>query len=198
MVPSMAELAAMGVKIVAPAMWRMITTDANGVFKASPYTKAAKANGLDMIAWTLERSGPFPQVSVSPFFMPCIYVVCPFASLLSPLFSHLSGVLSLFTSIPLNFPIYLLKAANDWYFTGLEMENSPDGDGTYFKVLEALHKVIFVGACNCLLTVYLLCLPVSFALAWPALVCSCLPLLALVILVCSSRSQSFSGFSLGG
>jgi hypothetical protein len=100
MVPSMAELAAMGVKIVAPAMWRMITTDANGVFKASPYTKAAKANGLDMIAWTLERSGPFPQVFVSFLYASQIYFV-PFC---------LSSFASLLSSFVFPFPLYLYSS----------------------------------------------------------------------------------------
>lgn len=84
--------------------------------------------------------------------MPHKFILCPFASPLSHLFSRLSYFLSLFTCIPLNLPPFFLKAADDWYFTGLEMQDSPDGDGVYFKVLEALHKVLFVHAlmCSCL------------------------------------------------
>jgi glycerophosphoryl diester phosphodiesterase len=67
LVPTMAEVKAKGINILAPAMWMLLTPDADGNFKASEYTKAAKAEGLGLIAWTLERSGPFPQVIFSPF-----------------------------------------------------------------------------------------------------------------------------------
>ncbi|CAA9892150.1 Glycerophosphoryl diester phosphodiesterase [Candidatus Methylobacter favarea] len=50
-------LAAEGVKIVAPPMWVLVTLDANHKIIPSDYAKAAKAAGLDIITWTLERSG---------------------------------------------------------------------------------------------------------------------------------------------
>ncbi len=55
--PSMDDLAAMGVKIIAPPMWVLVTTDGDRIVP-SPYAKAAKAAGLRIITWTLERSGP--------------------------------------------------------------------------------------------------------------------------------------------
>lgn len=55
--PSMQELADMGVKYIAPPMWMLVTLDGTKIV-ASPYTKAAKAAGLKIITWTLERSGP--------------------------------------------------------------------------------------------------------------------------------------------
>ncbi len=59
-VPTAAELkgyAAQGIKIVAPPMWMLLTVDANGKIVPSQYAKDAKAAGLDIITWTLERSG---------------------------------------------------------------------------------------------------------------------------------------------
>lgn len=51
------SLAAEGVKIIAPPMWTLITLDANNKMVPSEYAKAVKAAGLDIITWTLERSG---------------------------------------------------------------------------------------------------------------------------------------------
>jgi glycerophosphoryl diester phosphodiesterase len=50
-------LAAEGVKIVAPPLWVLVTLDANNKIIPSEYAKAAKAAGLEIITWTLERSG---------------------------------------------------------------------------------------------------------------------------------------------
>lgn len=55
--PSMQELKDMGVNYIAPPMWMLVTTR-DGKIVPSEYTKAAKAAGLKLIAWTLERSGP--------------------------------------------------------------------------------------------------------------------------------------------
>jgi glycerophosphoryl diester phosphodiesterase len=46
-----------GIKIVAPPMWVLLAVDANGSIVPSQYAKDAKAVGLDIITWTLERSG---------------------------------------------------------------------------------------------------------------------------------------------
>ena len=59
-VPSMAELAAMGVRIVAPPMW-MLVTESDGEIVPSAYAQAARAAGLDIIAWTFERSAPLTE-----------------------------------------------------------------------------------------------------------------------------------------
>lgn len=56
--PGMAELAAAGVNIIAPPMWMLVTLDGDDRIVPSAYTAAAKAAGLDIITWTLERSGP--------------------------------------------------------------------------------------------------------------------------------------------
>ena len=55
--PSMQALADEGVRIVAPPLWMLVTAD-DGAIVPSPYARAAKAAGLDIIAWSLERSGP--------------------------------------------------------------------------------------------------------------------------------------------
>ncbi|GGW67341.1 glycerophosphodiester phosphodiesterase family protein [Alishewanella tabrizica] len=55
--PSFAELKAEGVNIIAPPLWVLVTLE-NGQIVPSPYAKAAKAAGLQLITWSLERSGP--------------------------------------------------------------------------------------------------------------------------------------------
>ncbi len=56
--PSMDELVSQGVNIIAPPTWMLV--DLNDKDKISPsiYADKAKAAGLDIITWTLERSGP--------------------------------------------------------------------------------------------------------------------------------------------
>jgi glycerophosphoryl diester phosphodiesterase len=56
--PTMKALASSGLKIIAPPMWMLLSADSNGQIQASPYATEAKAAGLDIVAWTLERSGP--------------------------------------------------------------------------------------------------------------------------------------------
>ncbi len=51
------QLVADGVKIVAPPTWTLVTLDAANKIIPSGYALAAKAAGLDIITWTLERSG---------------------------------------------------------------------------------------------------------------------------------------------
>jgi glycerophosphoryl diester phosphodiesterase len=53
----MQQIAADGVKYVAPPMWVLVTLDANNNIVPSAYAVQAKAAGLNMITWTLERSG---------------------------------------------------------------------------------------------------------------------------------------------
>ncbi|MBR1284534.1 glycerophosphodiester phosphodiesterase [Bradyrhizobium sp. AUGA SZCCT0177] len=56
--PSMAELKASGVRILAPPIWTMLTLNDKKEIIPSEYAKAAKAAGLDLIGWSLERDGP--------------------------------------------------------------------------------------------------------------------------------------------
>jgi glycerophosphoryl diester phosphodiesterase len=58
--PTLADLkglAAKGVKIVGPPMWALLTVDANGRIVPSQYARDVRAAKLDIITWTLERSG---------------------------------------------------------------------------------------------------------------------------------------------
>jgi len=58
--PSAAELAeykAQGIRIVAPPTFALLTTNAAGQIVPSQYALDAKAAGLGIITWTLERSG---------------------------------------------------------------------------------------------------------------------------------------------
>ncbi|RLW54713.1 MAG: glycerophosphodiester phosphodiesterase [gamma proteobacterium symbiont of Stewartia floridana] len=52
----MSDLAEQGVNTLAPAMWALVTTE-NGEIVPSEYAIAARAHGIDLITWTLERSG---------------------------------------------------------------------------------------------------------------------------------------------
>jgi glycerophosphoryl diester phosphodiesterase len=58
--PSAAELAAyraQGIRIVAPPTFALLTADGNGNILPSAYARNARQAGLDIITWTLERSG---------------------------------------------------------------------------------------------------------------------------------------------
>lgn len=55
--PSMDELKAKGVNYIAPPLWVLVTLD-EGEITASAYARAANEAGLNLITWTLERSGP--------------------------------------------------------------------------------------------------------------------------------------------
>ncbi|KAF1832484.1 PLC-like phosphodiesterase [Decorospora gaudefroyi] len=55
---------AAGVNIIAPAIPMLVTIGGpdNNTIVESEYSKAIKANGMDIIAWTFERSGPLATV----------------------------------------------------------------------------------------------------------------------------------------
>ncbi len=57
-VAGMADLRAQGVRVVAPPMFALVKLDAQNRIVPSEYAVAAKSSGLDIITWTLERSGP--------------------------------------------------------------------------------------------------------------------------------------------
>ncbi len=54
---NMADLKAKGVNYISPPMWFLVTAQ-NGKIVPSAYAKEARAAGLKLITWTLERSGP--------------------------------------------------------------------------------------------------------------------------------------------
>ena len=54
---SMDSLAQRGVNYIAPPMWMLVTLQ-DGQIVPSAYAREAKAAGLNIITWTLERSGP--------------------------------------------------------------------------------------------------------------------------------------------
>ncbi|RLU01113.1 glycerophosphodiester phosphodiesterase family protein [Ketobacter sp.] len=59
--PSLAGMEALkrqGVNIVAPPLWALLTLDSDNRIVPSEYAINAKAAGLDIITWTLERDGP--------------------------------------------------------------------------------------------------------------------------------------------
>jgi glycerophosphoryl diester phosphodiesterase len=56
--PTMQEIATQGVKIIAPPTHMLVTLNEKKEIVPSDYAKAAREAGLDIITWTLERSGP--------------------------------------------------------------------------------------------------------------------------------------------
>jgi glycerophosphoryl diester phosphodiesterase len=56
--PTMAELRAQGVRTIAPPIHVLVALDGSGRIVPSAYAKAARDAGLDLVTWTLERSGP--------------------------------------------------------------------------------------------------------------------------------------------
>lgn len=54
--PSMQALADLGVRYIGPPLW-MLVTHQDGVVVPSVYAEQARAAGLEIIAWTVERSG---------------------------------------------------------------------------------------------------------------------------------------------
>jgi len=61
-------LAAQGVKIVAPPTWALVTVDADNKIIPSDYAIAAKAAGLNIITWTLERSGLLKNIADNSYY----------------------------------------------------------------------------------------------------------------------------------
>lgn len=57
----MQALKAQGVNILAPAIWKMLTLDDQQTIVPSEYARNARAAGLDLIGWTVERSGWLDQ-----------------------------------------------------------------------------------------------------------------------------------------
>ncbi|TQV75482.1 glycerophosphodiester phosphodiesterase [Aliikangiella marina] len=56
--PTMQELVADGVQIIAPPMWMLVDLNSENKIVPSIYATEAKAAGLEIITWTIERSGP--------------------------------------------------------------------------------------------------------------------------------------------
>ncbi|KAF2969661.1 hypothetical protein GQX73_g3941 [Xylaria multiplex] len=52
-----------GVRIVAPPLPYLVSVDAKGEYVPSHYATTAKKLGLDIITWSLERSGPLAQAT---------------------------------------------------------------------------------------------------------------------------------------
>jgi glycerophosphoryl diester phosphodiesterase len=55
--PDMDDLREARLRIIAPPLWMLLTLDQQGRIVPSAYARAARAAGLQIITWTLERSG---------------------------------------------------------------------------------------------------------------------------------------------
>jgi glycerophosphoryl diester phosphodiesterase len=58
---NMKALSSEGVNIIAPPLYALVQLDEKNAIVESEYAKLAKQADLDIIAWTLERSGPLAQ-----------------------------------------------------------------------------------------------------------------------------------------
>lgn len=56
--PSMKELAEQGVRFLGPPLWMLVRPGEDGSIRPSLYAEEARKAGLELIAWSLERSGP--------------------------------------------------------------------------------------------------------------------------------------------
>ncbi|WP_108508695.1 glycerophosphodiester phosphodiesterase family protein [Polynucleobacter acidiphobus] len=56
--PTMQELYQLGVRYIGPPIWVLLTLNDRNQIIPSEYAKVAKAAGLNIITWTLERDGP--------------------------------------------------------------------------------------------------------------------------------------------
>lgn len=63
--PNFAQLHAMGLRYLAPPMWYLLRTEGNDIVP-SRYAQGARDAGLQLIAWTLERSGGIAAVRATP------------------------------------------------------------------------------------------------------------------------------------
>lgn len=59
--PGMKEMADAGVRILAPPIYMLLALNEKNEIVPSAYAKAAKAAGLELIAWSLERDGPLDK-----------------------------------------------------------------------------------------------------------------------------------------
>jgi glycerophosphoryl diester phosphodiesterase len=62
-VASLPDLAKKGVRIMAPPIFALLNTSGNGEIVPSVYAVAAKKAGMDLISWSLERSGPLKKAA---------------------------------------------------------------------------------------------------------------------------------------
>ncbi len=56
--PTMEELATEGLRYLSPPLWVLLALDDGGEIVPSAYARAAREAGLELVPWTLERSGP--------------------------------------------------------------------------------------------------------------------------------------------
>ncbi len=62
------QLKRSGVNIIAPPTFALLATDAKNMMVPSDYALMAKQAGLDIIVWTVERSGPLTDIENNPFY----------------------------------------------------------------------------------------------------------------------------------
>ena len=67
-IAAMPSVAADWVRIIAPPTWALVTVDAQNRIVPSAYARAARAAGLDIITWTLERSGPLATTGRTDYY----------------------------------------------------------------------------------------------------------------------------------
>ena len=59
--PTFSSLAKANIRILGSPLWMLLTVDPSGTIIPSRYAREARAAGLDLIAWTIERSGSIQE-----------------------------------------------------------------------------------------------------------------------------------------
>jgi len=62
------QLKRSGVNIIAPPIFALLATNVTNKMVPSDYALMAKQAELDIIAWTIERSGPLTEIGNNPFY----------------------------------------------------------------------------------------------------------------------------------
>lgn len=62
------QLKRSGVNIIAPPIFALLATDTKNTIVPSEYARLAKQAGLDIITWTIERSGPLTKIDNNSFY----------------------------------------------------------------------------------------------------------------------------------
>lgn len=133
---SLAGLAKKGVKIMAPAMFALTKVDAKGKIVPSEYAVEAKKNGLEIVAWSYERSG-WLQIGGGGYY----YDV----SSLPLSFLYILFLSSVFISSPFtlrkHFPTRMLI-----FFPPQYVKNVTKHDGDMYVVLDVLAQQVGIKA----------------------------------------------------
>lgn len=107
-VASLPDLASRGVRIMAPSMPALLTLDAQNNIVPSEYAIQARAAGLDLITWSLERSGWLSTIGNNYYYSSVAEVINNDGDMYNvvDVLARQVGVLGLFTDWPATVTYY--------------------------------------------------------------------------------------------